>query len=402
MESRKFLLFSTFYPPYHLGGDATHVENLAKLLSKHGHEVHVVHLIDSYLFKKGKGAGLRSPERFIEDGITLHPLISPYGNLSLFKAYCLGNSSYYSSECQKIIDNVKPEIIHHHNISGFGPSILKFQSKYKKLYTAHDYWLICQNSRLQKPDGSLCSRIKNCGNCQIIDKRPLQIWRYGNCFYNHLSSIDCVITPSNYMKDKLVGSGISNRIEVISNFVSMPSRINPINKTEKHFLFVGLLDQHKGILELLSYYESIFDAFGIPLHIVGTGPLQKSVSNFIKEHHMEDKVRLLGKIGNDELQVEYQAALALILPSIWPENNPMVALEALSNGVPVIGKPHGGIPEIINPLDSRLLYNSIDQLIDSIGVIIDDPSFSEKSKKVFNDKFSETIFYKKYFDIINS
>ena len=52
MESKKIVYFSTFFPPFHIGGDATHVENLARLLNKNGNEVHVVHLLDSYYFKK--------------------------------------------------------------------------------------------------------------------------------------------------------------------------------------------------------------------------------------------------------------------------------------------------------------------------------------------------------------
>ena len=43
METAKILMVSTFYPPYHLGGDAIHVKYLADELSKAGHEVHVIH-----------------------------------------------------------------------------------------------------------------------------------------------------------------------------------------------------------------------------------------------------------------------------------------------------------------------------------------------------------------------
>ena len=53
MDSLKFLMTCSFYPPYHVGGDATHVEYLAKELAKRGHEVHVFHSLDAYKIKRG-------------------------------------------------------------------------------------------------------------------------------------------------------------------------------------------------------------------------------------------------------------------------------------------------------------------------------------------------------------
>ena len=53
MDTLKFLLTSTFYPPYHLGGDAVHVSYLAEELVKRGHEVHVLHSLDAYIIKRG-------------------------------------------------------------------------------------------------------------------------------------------------------------------------------------------------------------------------------------------------------------------------------------------------------------------------------------------------------------
>ena len=41
METERIVMTSTFYPPYHLGGDAMHVKYLADELTRLGHEVHV-------------------------------------------------------------------------------------------------------------------------------------------------------------------------------------------------------------------------------------------------------------------------------------------------------------------------------------------------------------------------
>ena len=59
METAKILMVSTFYPPYHLGGDAIHVKYLADELSKAGHEVHVIHSLDAYNLKKNEKGRMR-------------------------------------------------------------------------------------------------------------------------------------------------------------------------------------------------------------------------------------------------------------------------------------------------------------------------------------------------------
>jgi glycosyltransferase involved in cell wall biosynthesis len=44
------------------------------------------------------------------------------------------------------------------------------------------------------------------------------------------------------------------------------------------------------------------------------------------------------------------SARALVLPSVWYEGQPMVALEALAAGLPVLGSDIGGMPELLGPL----------------------------------------------------
>ena len=43
----------------------------------------------------------------------------------------------------------------------------------------------------------------------------------------------------------------------------------------------------------------------------------------------------------------YARARVLLVPSLWWESGPRVIVEALSNGIPVIGSSSGGVPEVI-------------------------------------------------------
>ena len=75
----RFVHVTTFYPPYHFGGDGVYVYRLAHALGDRGHLVDVVHCTDSYrLFAGGEPAA-----RFADhENVTVHSLKSPFGWLS--------------------------------------------------------------------------------------------------------------------------------------------------------------------------------------------------------------------------------------------------------------------------------------------------------------------------------
>ena len=74
METLRFLLVSTFYPPYHLGGDAVHVQYLAEALAAQGHEVHIEHSPAAYRVKR---RGTRPVIAGPHDRVHVHPLTRP-------------------------------------------------------------------------------------------------------------------------------------------------------------------------------------------------------------------------------------------------------------------------------------------------------------------------------------
>lgn len=113
METKTFLFTTSFYPPYHIGGDAIHVAYLSRELVARGHEVHVLHSVDAYRLKvKEKRA---STEK--NDGVHVHSCKSPFGRLSPLSAYAMGRSPY--------VEEISPEVAHHHNISLLGADALR-------------------------------------------------------------------------------------------------------------------------------------------------------------------------------------------------------------------------------------------------------------------------------------
>lgn len=94
---------------------------------------------------------------------------------------------------------------------------------------------------------------------------------------------------------------------------------------------------------------------GVLLLIGGSGPERPRLEGLIRDLHLENHVRLLGFIPDDQLAAHYQAADAFVLPTIALEGFGLVTTEALACGTPVVGTPSGATPEILCDLEKRLV-----------------------------------------------
>ncbi len=370
---------STFYPPHHLGGDAVQVKYLADELGKIGHEVHVLYSRDAYRMKR---KGVPAP---LEHGrVQVHALESPYGRMTPLRAYAFGNSNFILGNYRKLISDVKPDVVHHHNISLLGHSILKKQGNYRQIYTAHDYWLVCQRNDLMRK-GEVCAD-RRCGSCAISSGRPPQFWR------KKLSKedLDCVICPSAYMKEQLK-KAVTNTT-VLHNFVPAPPEAITSSGKSDFCLFIGVMEPHKGVMEIL-------DAFAHnekKLLLIGSGSLARAISQKIENGNLAPRIQYLGWVKDKWPYI--RDANAVLIPSLWPENCPLVALEAMSVGTPVICSDMGGTGELVEKISSELIIPA-----GEIGMRLANINLSGITRKsiidMFNANFSAEIYVKKYLEI---
>jgi glycosyltransferase involved in cell wall biosynthesis len=368
------------------------VKYLAEELVKRGHEVHVLHSLDAYRIKRKT-----LPEKAEPDGVYTHVVKSRL-NFSSYITYVLGSCSSITQKFKDLVKEIKPEVIHHHNISLLGYDILKKQGDYLNLYTAHDYWLICQQNNLLKNGLEICED-SSCFSCVLRSGKPPQLWRLREGFQKVVKNIDVLIAPSEYLCKKISKNFKINNIVTIPNFVPEPPiMIEPL-VLSNFFLYSGVLEKHKGILNLIDLFRR-FGEIDATLVITGEGGLKEEIKRFIKKSKIEGRILLLGWVKRNLLYRLLKASNALIIPSIWPENAPLVALEALSVGTPVIASNVGGLPEIVGKVDEKLIFNNMMDLKNLILNFSRDKFPSSKIIEVYEKNFSPRAYIDRYISLI--
>ena len=231
----------------------------------------------------------------------------------------------------------------------------------------------------------ICEK-KICLACAPLHGKPYPLYRIFPDFRTSIKKdVDGIIAPSSYMKER-IRREFDNEIDVIYNFVPEPPKKIGQPKEKNYFLFVGQLERHKGIIQLIDAFKGT----NHKLLIFGKGSLEEAVKNKIENEKISNVSYKGWASTPQEILGFMKDANALIMPSLWAENNPMVALEALSVGTPVIGTKNGGLPEIIGMVDKNLFFDSRDfrQLTPLLNSFNEKKYPKAKLKSIWKKKFS--------------
>lgn len=120
------------------------------------------------------------------------------------------------------------------------------------------------------------------------------------------------------------------------------------------------LEPRMGLERLLIAAQALTRARDLVLVIVGGGSLADRLRRLSSELGLEDRVRLVGQVSDDALRDWYRAADLFVLPTVAYEGFGMATVESLASGTPVVGTPVGATPELLRPLDTRLVARDSD------------------------------------------
>ncbi|CAD7052415.1 colanic acid biosynthesis glycosyltransferase WcaL [Pseudorhizobium halotolerans] len=118
---------------------------------------------------------------------------------------------------------------------------------------------------------------------------------------------------------------------------------------DRRLVTVGRLAEQKGHFILLDAAAEL-RAHGIRFHltIVGEGPLRGDIERRISQLGLDDCIELLGAATQDQVKEQLLRARALVLPSL-AEGLPVVLMESMALGRPVLATFIAGIPELVTP-----------------------------------------------------
>lgn len=128
------------------------------------------------------------------------------------------------------------------------------------------------------------------------------------------------------------------------------------SKKMKKIIFVGRMQQDKGILDLIESVQSIkSEGYQIELDIIGDGDLNDVVQDKSKKIK---EINYLGRIPNNEIPIHLQKSDLLVVPSInLYEGFPRVILEAWNCGLPVLVSDVGGVKGLVKHLENGYIYD---------------------------------------------
>lgn len=350
---------------------------------------------------------------FLEDQIINDYFPPSYGFNSLgYRLNCLYNFTS-KSKLEKVLDIIKPEIVHIHAIEEISYSILSSLHKRKIPYviTIHDASFACPVMGCKKQFCTLCSNsiincIKNkCSRNNYFCSTYMGVKFRLNKYLLKKFKPAHLIIPSKTLADYIKLTKFDNNVPmtILPNCLdNIFNNIVPSYTNKQYYLFVGSLLDVKGVNILLNAVKNM--PKDIYFHIVGDGKDKNKYTKFLNENGLNN-VKILGELNRQQLIQEYQNCIALIVPSNLFEIFGMINIEAFINGKPVIASNIGGIPEIVEHNKNGLLFEpgNIEELKECILKYWNNREMAiEHGKNGYKKaitKYTENVYYQKLIQI---
>lgn len=364
------------------GGDSTYTFNLAELLRHHGHEVAFF--------------AMQDPQNLPDENADLFVSHIDFRELNRKKSILSGARvvarAIYSQEARskfsQLLDRIRPDLIHLQNIHNhLTPSVI-MEARARCLpvvWTLHDFKVVCPNTHfIIDSTNHICeacngghfyqAALKRCKKGSLLASTVASIEAYSHQALQVRKMVSAYLTPSHFLRDKLVSNGYSpEQVHHVPNFLS-PEWIKQASANNgadgNYILFLGKLDPFKGIFQLLEASRSVPQ-----VRVVVAGRAEESLEAQLAAL-MPSNVHYAGVVVGSALQDLLRQARAVVLPSLWYENQPFSILEAFAYGKPVIATRLGGNAELVTHQERGLLVapGHVPALTESLQWMADHPA----------------------------
>lgn len=390
------------YPPRYNAGSEVYSQLLCQALTNEGHEVQVF---------------TREEDPFKQDYFLTQELCSLDPRILLNKINIPNERNRYNysisevdQHFENLIDRFRPDVIHVGHLNHLSLTLLgsASQAGIPLIYTLHDYWLMCPRGQfLQRnsqeevwklcdgQDDSKCAEKCYKGCFSGLDENQSKEKAFWTNWVHHRMSlvrslipkVDLFIAPSQFLRDsyRKEFNLPQNQILYLDYGFDLSYLKNRtrVSRADASFTF-GYIGTHipaKGIQHLIEAFGRLSGSCCLKIwgraRLENTDPLKELVARLPDEK--QKKIFWLPEYRNDLIVEEvFNHVDAIVVPSIWYENSPLVIHEAQQVGVPVITANVGGMSEYVHHERNGLLFQHRDvtSLCDQMKRFVEDPKWA--------------------------
>lgn len=321
MSTKKKVLMLICFPLTGCGSGVFTKETAAALNKNGKYEVAIVCPPSDYIKTRMRTYDLNLPFKVAFTGYPHWPNCMKYKDLTPLCIQQLLLS--FSDDTAKAIEDFKPDLIQVHHTS----LLLKVASDLKSIYDI-PYIVTSHGTGVAAASENIIYR--------KLLKEPLE----------QASAILPVSKNTSSWLMQTFSIAKKRNVKIIHGGTAIvPEYSNIKNKPHKMVLFVGKITKQKGVQYIIEAAEKINGQ----IKIVGDGPFKTSVEKMSLKKNLKN-VTFMGYFSENkrkQLLRLYQQAAVVVIPSIWAEPMPLVMMDALASGTPVIASRVGGISSVI-------------------------------------------------------
>jgi glycosyltransferase involved in cell wall biosynthesis len=266
-------------------------------------------------------------------------------------------------EFAALLHELRPDVVHLHHYTNFGMEALHLIRRVlpavRIIVTLHEYLAICHHfgQMVKQPSFALCSEAspRECHRCfpEVAEQEFFLRQLY---FSRFLAEADAFIAPSYFLAQRYIEWGLpKGRFHVIENgMVEEASTVSLVSHSrqgrELVFGFFGQISRLKGANVLIKAAQLLSEQKDLPVRIEMYGDHSSQPEAFRKDFEAllaEAPANFIfrGPYENWRVRSLMRGVDAVVVPSIWWENSPLVIQEALASRRPIICSDIGGMAE---------------------------------------------------------
>ncbi|MEK7567340.1 MAG: glycosyltransferase family 4 protein [Patescibacteria group bacterium] len=345
----KIVFLQDDFPPQSFGGAGISTFELALGMKNAGHDIFVITTC-----RKQGDAGESDYQ-----GLKIFKILSNYH--PRWRAYLSIYNRPVIKEVEKILEKIKPDIVHANNIHFYlSYCTLQVAKKYSKavVITLRDAMSICYGKLETK------QYLENF-NCRTTWRDHIsQARKRWNPFRNffikrYLKYASKIFAISKSLQNALFQNGIKN-VDVIYNGINVREwnvEANAVTQfqskydlhAKKVLLFSGRLGASKGGAKALEALVIIVREIpDVVLLVAGSvDEYARVMKEYARRLNVEKNLIFTGWIEREEIKVAYAVSDIVLMPSVYLDAFGRVNIEAMASRKPVVGTCYGGTPEIV-------------------------------------------------------